>query len=89
MRNGLDHLAKFGFFDELSTGRGWVGMGMMKYVFGDIPGPASTPQVIVLGRTLRRQPGGQTAFDGEDVVVRKVGLEEIRLWVERGARVPG
>ena len=84
---GLDHLKKYGRFDEISTGRGWVNMGMLKYVYGTMPGRAATPQLLVVSRVLSRE-GGQTNVLNERVVVRKVGFDDMRDWVEAGTPLP-
>lgn len=73
---GVEHLAKYGSFDEVIVGRGWLNVGMMKYVYGDIPGPAATPQVLIIERTIHRV-AGQTWISDEKVVRRLVGADEI------------
>src|SRR5262245_47304637 len=37
-RVGLEHLKKYGHFDEVSAGGGWLNTGALKYVFTDLPG---------------------------------------------------
>lgn len=86
--NGLAHLQKYQPFDQIATGRGWMGMGSLKYVFGDLPGPGATPQIVVVRQNARRPPDGPYAMKEEDVIVRKIGLREIEAWVEMGAPIP-
>lgn len=84
---GIKHLARFGRFDELSVGRGWRNAGLLKYVYSEFPGPAATPQLLVLTRDLVGQ-GGQWEIANEKVLVRLSGLSEVRTWLQRGATVP-
>lgn len=80
---GTAHLSEFGNFDEVTAGRGWMNAGIMRYVYHDLPGPAATPQVVVVKRNVRVE-NGQRAFVDERVVTRLAGLVEIRKWVESG-----
>lgn len=82
---GIAHLAQFGRFDEVATGRGWRNSAVLKYVYEEFPGPAATPQLLVIERTLEER-GGQWETGSERLLVRKVGLSEIAKWVDSGAR---
>lgn len=84
---GMKHLRKFGAFDEVTAGHGWYNDGVRRYVYEELPGPASTPQVIVVRRTLGTE-GDQRLVANEQVLVRKVGLSEILEWAEAGAPLP-
>ena len=53
-----------------------------------MPGTAATPQVVVVSRHVVRDQMG-TAIRDEDTVLRKVGLEELRDWVDLGGPAPG
>ena len=81
---GLAHIRKFGAFDEVMAGRGWANIGLLKYVYGDMPGRAATPQLLVVARTLHSEGGGYGFLD-ERVISRMVGLESIKKWFEAGA----
>lgn len=83
---GIEHLEKFGPFDELSVGRGWRNSGLLKYVYGAFPGPAVTPQILVMSRDLVGD-GGQWEIANETQLLRLTGLAEIRSWVQGGANV--
>ena len=86
--SGVRHLATFGEFDEIMSGRGWSNIGLQKYVYGDdLAGPAATPQVIVLERSLADR-GGHLSLEHERVVVRKTGLDDIVAWFHNGALTP-
>lgn len=83
---GLEHLRRFGRFDEVGSGMGWHNAGLRKYVHGDLPGPALTPQVLIVSRSIMVHAGSRT-IRNERVLVRLLGLSSIRQWVESGARV--
>lgn len=84
--SGLRHLRKYGHFDEVMAGRGWHNIGVLKYVYQGIPGVAATPQVLVVER--RVVGGDSTAIRDEHLVVRKVGVQEIRNWLESAVPLP-
>lgn len=81
---GIAHLAKFGRFDEVMSGRGWANTGIQKYLYSTMPGPGATPQILVLARSLDFSTGHVTVVD-ERVLARKVGLKEITAWADGGA----
>ncbi len=81
---GLEHLAKIGPFDEIMSGRSWANIGVMKYVFSDLRGPAATPQVLVVDRSLNNQ-GVFIEVQQEAVRLRRVGLQELRDWINDAA----
>ncbi len=84
---GIEHLATFGDFDEIMAGRGWFNIGVMRYIFHDLPGPAATPQILIVERTVEIR-GKQRLILDERVLTRRVGLVEIREWVESGMVLP-
>jgi hypothetical protein len=87
VKAGLAHLRKMGPFDEVLTGRGWLNVGLERYVRSVMPGAAATPQLIVTVRKLSIVEGQSGSILDETVLTRKVGLEEIRTWVDAGARI--
>ncbi len=84
---GIDHLSQFGWFDEIAVGRGWRNSALLKYVYEEFPGPAVTPQVLVVARGLVEH-GGQWGVRDERVLLRRSGLAAIRTWVANGATLP-
>ena len=90
VENGVNHLATFGTFDEIMTGRSWMNEGVMRYIWQTLPGPASTPQLLVVERTMVVPGEGADRFriSDEAIVTRKVGMGEIPAWVEAGAPLP-
>jgi len=81
--NGIAYLAGFGEFDEVMAGRGWLNGGVLRYIYGDLPGPAATPQIVVVERRVVVARGQRSVAD-ERVVARQAGLAEIRRWVDIG-----
>lgn len=86
-RTGLDHLRKFGRFDEVAAGGGWLNTGALKYIFGDLPGVGATPQIAVILRTVERE-GSALGVRDERVLTRKVGVTELTEWSNAGGRLP-
>ena len=89
--DGIEHLRRFGSFDEVITGRGWLNTGMLRYVWEDLPGRAATPQVLVVERRIvdRSSPAAAEAVVADErILVRKVGLREIERWTTSGAPIP-
>lgn len=86
--DGWKHLGKYGAFDELIVGRRWHSIGALQFVEEGIVGPRVTPQVLVYERR-KRVGGGMGTNAGENVMLaRKLGISQIRNWVERGAPIP-
>lgn len=87
----IRHLTKTASFHEIHAGYSWLNMASQE-LFKDLPGPAATPQIIVLGRDLRvadQTPGGETfEVTTRGVLIRKVGTMEIAQWIEAGAPLP-
>jgi hypothetical protein len=85
---GLAHLSSVDAFDEVLSGHGWANEGVLKYIAGDLGGPAATPQIVVVDRHITNEgDSGELGSDHETVRVRKVGLVAIRRWRADGARI--
>ncbi len=50
---GAKHLAKFGTFDEVSSGYSWGNTLALRYVWGDLEARPHTPQLALYWRELR------------------------------------
>lgn len=89
---GFNHLVDLGGFDEISVGRNWFNEGARRYLWSDFRGAASTPQVLVLRRTVTSPLDEEIAHPYEIVdarlLVRKVGSFEIQSWERLGAPLP-
>lgn len=84
---GIRHLDEFGAFDEVISGRGWSNAGVREYIFEAIPGPAATPQILMVHRTIDSDDDSPTVL-GEQLLTRKLGLRQIADWVSQGAPLP-
>lgn len=89
-RSGISHLAAVAAFDEVAAGQGIMNQANRHFVSIDHPGMQATPQLIVLIRNGKRSPSGglDDATVTEQVLVRKVGLQQIDDWVKLGVPLP-
>jgi hypothetical protein len=89
---GLDHLRKFGPFDEISLGYNWANSSAIKYLSEDTAGLPAIPQVVVVRRKIATVDQGDGAvryvIEEEHVLARKVGAIEINKWVEETVPLP-
>ena len=90
--NGVRHLAKMGRFDEITTGRSLQGMGAYQFMWDAVPGEASTPQVLVVTRTIDA-PSEEYPYQSHHVskataLTRKAGVTAISAWLDRGSPLP-
>ena len=88
--HGLQHLSKFGAFDEIMTGRKWQSLGAHEFVWGAVPGMAVTPQVLVVARTIETPTLEYPSYRvfGENVAIHKLGVTQLSTWLERGTPLP-
>lgn len=85
----MEFLTSVGRFDEMMVGRGWLNSGALRYLWRDLPGKPSIPQIIVTHRSLDMGPFGASVVVGPEILLaRKVGLPEIYRWEEIGAPIP-
>lgn len=78
LTEGVDFLKRFGPFDEIAIGRGWLNMAAVRYIWAEFPGAASVPQILVLERDIVSDR--TIEVNAERVRVRKVGAMAIRQW---------
>jgi hypothetical protein len=92
IESGYRHLSRSGPFDEIMTGRNWIGSGLIHYLWQGLPGVAATPQIVVIRRELRVRDhsvaDSRYGLDDETLLIRKVGLEEILTWKSLGIPLP-
>ena len=84
---GVEHLEKFGQFDEIMAGRKWHGFGSLQFFKQRLAGVAATPQVLVFRRDVEVEEGAFRVSD-ERVLVRQMGVLGIGNWLERGLPLP-
>lgn len=89
---GVEHLTKFGTFDEVIAGRKWQSTGARRFFWEALPGQAATPQVLVIARDVQaptdEQPEQPFQVANETLLVRKLGSDEIKDWLEQGTPLP-
>lgn len=84
------YLERLGEFEEIIAGSAGPSSLAAQYLFEGTAGSMATPQILVLVR--RRHPGiaasqrGLITGGSEELVMRQVGLFELRRWVAAGAR---
>jgi len=91
--SGLRHLRQVGpMFTEVASGGQWLSLFATPFFWQDFPGEPATPQLIIIAREVSRHGGeGETitfGVEGQRVILRVVGLQEIREWTRAGAPVP-
>lgn len=78
-----------GVFDEIIAGHGWINSGAMRYLWNDLPSEAATPGLVVTKRIIRIDSiRGRIETSPETLLLRLVGLDELRRWVTNGMPVP-
>lgn len=72
-------LERFGPFDEVVAGGRWLSLGTIRYLWRDVPGEPTLPQVVITSRPLSFGPGSITVGQ-EDLMARFVGTQSIVRW---------
>ena len=85
--DGIEFLKHFGRFDELHTGRNWLNIGAVDYIWRGVPGTAGLPQVVVLERHVTQEKTG-LAVTEDRLLRRLVGADQIREWVNSNTPLP-
>lgn len=78
LEDGIAVLNRFGPFDEIMVGRGWMNSGAVEYLWDDFPGRASVPQIVVLERDVTT--GKFIQVLGTKVLYRKSSAGQIIEW---------
>lgn len=88
--SGISHLNLIGRFDEVSAGLGVLNQTNRHFVGVTHPGIQATPQVVLLERTSRHTEQGviDDATVTEEVLTRKVGIQELANWLRLGVPIP-
>jgi hypothetical protein len=88
---GVEHLSRFGLFDEISTGGSWGGTFALNYLWSENV-PRATPMVVVFSRIYITPDSLHDSFDfGEaarQLLVAKIGPSAISEWAAAGAPLP-
>ena len=83
VRDGLEVLRRFGDFDEMTLGGGWLNLASQQYLWGRFAGKAGVPQVLIFERRIEVQ---ETEFRvaAERFLIRRVGTDEFLAWADAG-----
>ncbi len=84
---GMDHLKKFGLFDEMMLGRSWSNSAAIKYIHTDIPSGrvGAVPQVVYTTREIMYQENDTKddyLISNEKEYIRLEGYDEIKNFVQ-------
>lgn len=89
---GLEHLAQFGLFDEVSAGYNWGNALGLRYFWSDEPIRPATPQILVYERIfIAPQDSGDVLWYGEKDrrnLVSEAGVTAITNWAQSGIAIP-
>lgn len=86
---GYRHLQKFGPFNEILTGGGVAGLGARTYIWNELPGEATTPQILIAERKMEAQAGSNDyELRSRTLLKRVVGYNEIIRWDRNGFIIP-
>ncbi|MGH7483907.1 MAG: hypothetical protein ACRELV_17290 [Longimicrobiales bacterium] len=89
---GIEHLAKFGLFDEVSAGYNWGNTLALRYLWSEAPARASTPQVVVYQRELIAPTDSGDVLHYAELerrrLVAKIGSGDIIEWAASGVQLP-
>lgn len=87
VEEGMRFLRKFGDFDEIVVGGHWTNEAGIKYLWRDIPGRPSVPQIIIVERDVDVGKSIIT-IKSERVVKRILGADAIIDWNREGSPLP-
>ena len=79
---GVEFLSRFGQFDEITAGGFFANSAAQRYIYGDMPGVAATPQIVLIDR--RADSDGPLGTFGEVVLARLSGAPSIINAVAEG-----
>lgn len=99
---GIEHLQKYGAFDEIISGRSWHNTAAVRYWHRKFPAEASTPQIVlteqrvemVQGEPIRVASTGDTPYAAEakygdeELLYRAGDSEAIIEWAEGSEALP-
>ncbi len=80
---GWAFLRRFGSFDEVVLGRNWLNSAAIAYLWRDLPGTPTIPQLVLIERSVEVGAGG-LQIGSDRLLTRKVGVEDIVKWAKEG-----
>jgi len=80
-QRGINYLQKSGPYDEVVSGTGWYNLGIKHYVWENIQGTASTPQVLLTITKYEKETTGSQIGNikrKENLLKRYRGVDQIK-----------
>jgi hypothetical protein len=74
---GIEFLKKFGPFDEVISGGGWLNTGSVMFMIRDFPSREALPQLVLLERDVSVTKASGISQVNERLVDRKIGNIDI------------
>jgi len=81
---GKSYLDEFGFFDEMSLGSNWFGLGPEVYIWSDTTVQPAIPQLLLYEHSVVSSTSA-VRFTDRVVLKRLLGKDEIVAWLDEGA----
>ena len=76
-------LRRFGEFDEISLGGGWLNQIVVRFMMRDTLSEAATPSLVILANSLEIGVGGEIELGPDSLVLRLSGIREIANYAAR------
>jgi hypothetical protein len=73
---GIDFLKRFGPFDEVLSGGGWLNTGSIAFVVRHFPARRAIPQLIIVERDVVLESNSASILN-ERLISRKIGADAI------------
>lgn len=83
--NAIDHISKFGSFDEISCGRIWYNSALDTYLWNKFPGEPIVPQLIIIRASY--DSTGDAISKDRIIENRLKGAKVIEKWVKGNSYV--
>lgn len=84
---GLKVLRRFGEFDQVMVGAGWLNEGAVRFIWRDVAGAPVLPQMLLIERTVT-VGDDRVHFGADQLLTRAVGGLEIAHWAARLGKLP-
>ena len=79
---GRDYLKRFGPFDTISVGGGWLNPLAISYIWRDQPATGTIPQIVVIQRQVKLTQSGPLLAP-DSLLGRLVGMNGMEEWLRR------
>ena len=80
---GSAFLRRMGRFHEVSIGRSWMNSASIEYLLRGQAAPAAVPQIALFRRDVDHD-GGYLSVTADELLDRRIGLDEIQAFRDQG-----